>query len=67
MAKPENTPVAQMSEQAIEAILAGGGVSENSAQIHVHEEMNHLCITLVGTAQATGEHGFVMFCDMTPG
>lgn len=64
MARPENIPVAQMSEQAIEAILAAGGVSDNSAQIHVHEEMNHLCITLVGTANAEGLAGFVMFCDM---
>lgn len=64
MARPENTPVAQMSEEAIEAILAAGGVSDESAQIHVHEEMNHLCITLVGTANAEGLDGFVMFCDM---
>jgi hypothetical protein len=53
-----------MSEQAIEALLAAGGVSEKSAQIHVHEEMNHLCVTLIGTASAEGQHGFVMFCDM---
>ena len=64
MARPENTPVAQISEEAIEAILAAGGVSDESAQIHVHEEMNHLCITLVGTANAEGLDGFVMFCDM---
>jgi hypothetical protein len=63
MARPENTPTIQMSEQAIEAILAAGGVSDESAQIHVHEEMNHLCITLVGIANAQ-ESGFVMFCDM---
>lgn len=64
MARPEDTPVTQMSEEAIDAILAAGGVSDNSAQIHVHEEMNHLCITLVGTADAEGPNGFVMFCDM---
>lgn len=64
MARPEGTPVAQMSEQAIDAILAAGGVSDESAKIHVHEEMGHLCVSLVGTAQADGLHGFVMFCDM---
>lgn len=64
MARPEDTPVAQMSEQAMEAILAAGGVSDESAQMHVHEEMNHLCISLVGTADAQGLHGFVMFCEM---
>jgi hypothetical protein len=53
-----------MSDAAVEAILAAGGVAENSAQMHVHEEMNHLCITLVGTANADGPNGFVMFCDM---
>jgi hypothetical protein len=61
---PENTPVDQMSEEAIAAILAAGGASDNSAQIHVHAEMNHLCITLVGTANTEGPNGFVMFCDM---
>lgn len=64
MAVPENTPAAQMSQEAIDAILAAGGVSDNSAQLHVHEDMNHLCITLVGTANA-GVDGFVMFGDMT--
>jgi hypothetical protein len=64
MSRPENTPVTQMSDAAVEAILAAGGVAENSAQMHVHEEMNHLCITLVGTANADGPNGFVMFCDM---
>lgn len=64
MAMPENTPVTQMSDAAVAAILAAGGVSENSAQMHVHEEMNHLCIALVGTANADGPNGFVMFCDM---
>lgn len=64
MARPENTPTVQMSEEAIDAILAAGGVPDESAQIHVHEEMNHLCITLVGTPNAQPE-GFVMFCDMT--
>ncbi|MDP3761740.1 MAG: hypothetical protein Q8R01_14615 [Ramlibacter sp.] len=48
----------------MEAVLAAGGISDESAQIHVHEEMNHLCITLVGTATAEGLHGFVMFCEM---
>jgi hypothetical protein len=64
MAAPDNTPVARMSEAAIEAILAAGGVSDSSAQLHVHEEMNHLCVTLVGSAKAEGLHGIVMFCDM---
>lgn len=64
MARPESTPVTQMSDAAVEAILAAGGVSDNSAQMHVHEEMNHLCITLVGTANTDGPNGFVMFCDM---
>lgn len=63
MAAPESTPAAQMSEAAIEAILAAGGVSDNSAQLHVHEDMNHLCITLVGTPNAD-VGGFVMFGDM---
>ena len=64
MAKPVDTPVAQMSDQAIEAIFAGGGVSDESAQIHVHEEdMTHLCITLVGTPNTEGPNDFVMFCD----
>jgi hypothetical protein len=65
MAIPTDTPVPQMSDQAIEAIFAGGGVSDESAQIHVHEEdMTHLCITLVGTATAEGPtNGFVVFCD----
>lgn len=62
MSKPENTPVARMSDEAIEAILAAGGVSDNSAQLHVHEEMNHLCISLVGVANTDGPDGFVMFC-----
>ena len=64
MASPEDTPVAQMNGESIEAILAAGGVSDNSAQMHVHEEMNHLCITLVGTANVEETQGFVMFCDM---
>ena len=64
MAVPESTPAAQLSEEAIDAILAAGGVSDNSAQLHVHEEMNHLCITLVGTADAGSVDGFVMFGDM---
>ena len=66
MAIPEQTPVAQMSEQAIEAISAAGGASENSARLHVHahDEMNHLCIQLVGTPTPEGQNGFVMFCDM---
>lgn len=64
MARPEDTPVAQMSEQSIDAILAAGGVSDASAQMHIHEEMDHLCVSLVGTAEAQGLHGFVMFCDM---
>ena len=65
MARPADTPVAQMSEQAVLAILAAGGASERSAQLHVHEEMNHLCITVVGTPNTEGPNGFVMFCDMT--
>ena len=64
MATPEDTPAAQMSAEALEAILAAAGASDASAQLHVHEEMNHLCITLVGTAEAEGLNGFVMFCDM---
>lgn len=64
MAAPENTPVAQMNDAALEAIMLAGGVSDNSAQLHVHEEMDHLCVTLVGTANAEGLHGNVMFCDM---
>ena len=64
MARPENTPVAQMNEAAVDAILAAGGVSDASAQLHVHEEMTHLCITVVGTPNAEGPNGFVMFCDM---
>lgn len=70
MAVPDKTPMPQMSQQAIEAIAAAGGVSENSAQLHVHahehedHEMNHLCIQLVGTPTPEGQNGFVMFCDM---
>ncbi len=64
MAVPENTPAAQMSQEAIDAILAAGGVSDNSAQLHVHEEMGHMCITLVGSADPGGTGGFVMFGDM---
>jgi hypothetical protein len=70
MPAPDKTPVANMSDAAIEAILAAGGVSDNSAQLHVHvhapehEEPNHLCVMLVGTANAEGQHGLVMFCDM---
>jgi hypothetical protein len=62
MSKPENTPVAQISDEAIQAILAAGGVSDNSAQLHVHEEMNHLCVTVVGVAHHEEPNGFVMFC-----
>lgn len=64
MAKPETPPAPQLSEQAIEAILAAGGVSENSADLHVHEDASHICITLVGTPNVEGLQGFVMFCDM---
>lgn len=64
MAKPETTPVTQISDAALEALLAAGGVSDNSPHMHVHEEMNHLCIMLVGTATPDGSSGFAMFCDM---
>lgn len=64
MAIPETTPTTQISDAAVEALLAAGGVSDNSAQMHVHEEMNHLCITLVGIASPDGSNGFDMSCDM---
>ena len=64
MAIPETTPVTQISYAAVEAVRGAGGVSDNSAQMHVHEDMNHLCITLVGTANPGGSEGFVMFCEM---
>ena len=53
-----------MSAEAIEAILAAGSVSENSAQLEVHEGMNHLCITLVGTPDPQGAGGFAMFAHV---
>ena len=64
MATPDTPPAPQLSEQAIEAILALGGVSDNSADLHVHEDASHICITLVGTPDLEGLQGFVMFCDM---
>jgi hypothetical protein len=62
MATPDN-PARQLSEQAVEAILALGGASDNSADLHVHEDASHICITLVGTPNLDGLQGFVMFCD----
>jgi len=53
-----------LSDQAIEAILALGGASDNSADLHVHEDASHICITVVGTPNLEGLQGFVMFCDV---
>lgn len=62
MARPDSPPAPQLSEEAIEAILALGGVSGNSADLHVHEDASHICVTLVGTPDLEGLQGFVMFC-----
>lgn len=64
MAVPNSPPAPQLSEQAIEAILATGGVSDDSADLHVHDDGSHVCIALVGTPGVEGLHGFVMFCDV---
>jgi hypothetical protein len=64
MAKPANPPAPRLSDQAIEAILALGGASDNSADLHVHEDVSHICITVVGTPNLEGLQGFVMFCDV---
>ena len=66
MAKPENPPAPQLSDRAIEAILATGGVSDNSADLHIHPDGSHMCINVVGTPGVEGLHGFVMFCDLHP-
>jgi hypothetical protein len=64
MAAPNNTPAPPLSAPAVEAILAAGGISNNSADLHVHDDGSHLCISLVGTPNLDGLQGFVMFCDM---
>ncbi len=64
MARPDSPPAPQLSEGAIDAILGTGGISDNSADIHVHEDASHICVTLVGAPPVEGLQGFVMFCDM---
>lgn len=64
MAEPATPPAPPLSEEAIEAILALGGASDNAADLHVHEDASHICITIVGTPDLEGLQGFVMFCDM---
>lgn len=60
---PDTPPAPELSEQAIEAIVTTD-VSDNSADLHVHEDASHICISLVGTPNVEGLQGFVMFCDM---
>ncbi len=64
MAVPDSPPAPPMTDEAVQAILAAGGASDNSADLHLHEDGSHLCISLVGTPGVEGLHGFVMFCDM---
>lgn len=64
MATPDSPPAPALSDEAIEAILAAGGVSASSADLHVHEDGSHMCIDLVGVPAVEGLQGFVMFCDM---
>jgi hypothetical protein len=64
MAVPNHSPAPPLSALAVEAILAAGGISDHSANLHVHDDGSHLCISLVGTPNLDGLQGFVMFCDM---
>ena len=64
MAPSDSPPAPELSEQAIEALLATGGVAASSADLHVHEDGSHMCIDLVGVPGVEGLYGFVMFCDM---